>query len=324
MAKVKKVAVLTFTYHNDAHIALCLHSNVPTHFVGSNGVNVEIEKVIVIESKHRKLEQVFDDCKIIVADFPRGSGLSGIPAVYAMSNIYSQLLNEYDFILKLDSDSIIYDWDFVLNSIAHDVETVGIFRERNEYHFRAVNGCFYGFGKFALPVLNDQELMLQCVRELPAEKIPEDIFFSRLFLNLDYNYTNVNKRKTFMCSKPYRGADILFGHFGYISYETLAEELKTIDEARGKDSGITLEKLKEVRNNVKNLFPELEFIDNIDRYDRKGTIISPVPSGSVVAGYDENGNIVWDKPKQVAVRQGLLPYPKWYMEKFKIKPIGQV
>lgn len=321
MESVKKVAVLTFTYHNDAHTALCLHANVPKSFVGTNGVKVEIEKVVVIESKHRKLEQVFTDCKVVVADFLRGQGLSGIPAVYAMAKIYTQLLGEYDFILKLDSDSIVYDWDFVLNSVAHDTEAVGVFRERDEYPFRAVNGCFYGFGRFVLPTLNNQQLLLKCVRELPAEKIPEDIFFSRIFLNLDYNYTNLNKRKTFMCCKPYREADILFGHFGYVSDETLAEELNTIDKARGVDSGITLEKIKEVRNSVKALFPELEFVDKIDHHDKNGNPIDPVPSGSVVAGYDENGNIVWERPKQVVARRGLYPYPKWYMDKRNIKPV---
>lgn len=319
----RRVAVLTFTCWKDAHRAVALHNNIPTRYLASNGVKLSLERVWAIESKDNALAGIagIPECKIVVSDFPRNRGCSGIDAIMAMRALYLQLLSKYDFVLKLDSDSRIFDWGGILEPMAHNQDFIGALRLRNEYHGRRPNGCCYAFGRKVANALRNTEVFSRAVKDTP-EYLPEDVFFGGVFSQIpDLNICDLDKNRTFMCCRPYLKGDCFMGHFGYLSDSTTEARVLSIETERAfydpnmiKFEGVLGERFMEEQ---KKIAPERKIAVGEDLYKDNGEDTRPLPAGSLLLGY-LNEKPIWRTEGRLVASEGLTPYPESFMAQNRI------
>lgn len=334
-----KIAILTYTYWRDAHRANVLHNNIPTTYKSISGEDVQIDKFWVIEKRDEKLASLKqdEDTKIIIKDFNRGFGLNGLACVIAMSEIYLNLFREYDAVLKLDSDTVLFNWKYVIESFLNGADAVGALRFEEERNKRSFNGCFYGLGKRVAPAIANLDAGAEVIREIEAH-IPEDIYFSYIIRKCIKNLivNDLGKSKTYMCCSPNLNSDCNVAHFGYVDNKRIVEDLKTIENnivASGKSlSGFKAPEMDDFDKFIglqKQIAPNRNVEPYACKYDRDGKEImqkenpkNSIPAGSVLLGYDkETSEPIYRVPEKISCQQGLLPLPKNQIDLLQRRPI---
>lgn len=228
----------------------------------------------------------------LVANFNRGPSLRGSQAVIGMKGVYEALVEQgYDLIIKIDSDTIIFNHDMFIEPIKLgtdfvfikrlyanqlDVEHNSTNKDRLNVFTRFCNGCAYSLSKSAIESLNNIPVATFDAAIFQF-KGNEDLFFSYfLTTNPILGVFDVDKTKFFFSELPYRKSDVIGAHFGYSSDKRIKEELLSFkpleyDTAFSKDVEEYIKKLRDYCDSINYILHE-----HYDVFDRNGHEIKPL------------------------------------------------
>lgn len=316
-----KIAIITFSYWRDFYRAKFLHNNIKSQYTASNGKRVEIVKFWCIEPNDKSVELHSLCERTIVMPFDRGRGLSGLACALSMCQIYDKLLNDFDAVIKLDSDTRLFDIQAFIEAFAHKQDIVGALRFPAEASAGMFNGCCYGFSRNVKPVLCDYRAVVHTIKDNRLQDyLPEDIFFGVLFSKVkDLRVMNFPKENCFMSIAPYVGGDCIVAHFGYCSDKRMISVVEEIDAKRAE---FDAEHTKADKTIIDAFQSELNGISARnyppydDKYDDNGNQKS-IPAGSVLLGYDSQSRAHWSFPSNIKSAEGLFPFPQSEMKKYE-------
>lgn len=202
------IICLTFTCARDAERAAFHQKFLPENW----------RKIWCVEPKDALLPVPAGTEKLVRA-FPRGASLRQIEAIRGMRNVYLELAEKCDLLVKLDSDTALFRPEaWTVPAEVADIDFTYIRRHTAESRLLA-NGCCYAVSKRALQRLKNFD---ETRDALPAFGGHEDLIFSAFWTggivpeNRDLTLCQIDKKKVWWSIKAYAGNDIFAGHFGYI------------------------------------------------------------------------------------------------------------
>lgn len=229
----KKIAIVTFTCLRDAGLAAAFQYNVPETYKG-----YKIDRVWSFESKDAEVP--IPDGVIRHVDKglfnKRGYNLKGAQSVAGQAEIYYELAKEYDYVIKMDSDTVVWDWDRLIGGLVDGKnDFVYIKRNLNENGPLRCNGCCYAMSRAIINRMVDiPSAQWDDILINKSANGAEDLFFSQLLTAQDdYSFMAISKMKVWWCCAPYREADCILAHFGYISLNTSIANVNAINKAKG-------------------------------------------------------------------------------------------
>lgn len=217
-----KIACITFTYPKDAFKA----------FIGSHLLPKEWDIFWAVDEKDKDMP-VPSNVKKIITTFDRGHHLNSKEMIYGFIDILQHLSNEYDIILKLDSDTSLYKPECFINPIidSHS-DFVYIRRTPNEYITPISNGICYSFSKRCISYM----LNVDYTKLIMIHNGSEDSIISH-FLSSIHPWpliSQIDKSRIDWSTNSFIDEKAIAGHYGYINNNEMFDRTNEILKLQGR------------------------------------------------------------------------------------------
>ena len=217
-----KVCCLSFTYPKDAYKAVIAKALMPP----------EWQAIWCVESKDANMP-VPDGVQMMIEDFPRGAHLNVPESIAGIQRCYLKLAQEYDVIIKMDSDvSLFVPHAFDKPILDSGADFVYVRRTPDECKEGLCNGSIYSMSRKAVNYLRGIDLK-PIVQYRDGH---EDLTFSHFF-RINTPFLNISQLDKFLvdwCVHRYVGKDCIFGHYGYVSVAEMFRRTITMLQLQGR------------------------------------------------------------------------------------------